>query len=101
MIQVMKKFLFVIINLLFIFETTNSASTISKDAVDLPSFLESLTDLRSKLLNLLGGNLESSEQLDGNGKTNSSLAHDLVSNSIFQEGRKTKGAEKDALFKDE
>ena len=87
----------VVIQLLLILGGAQAATMVNKEQVDLPSFLQTITNLRTKLLNLLGN---SDPSVHNNKKLNNEnllLAHDLVSDSIFDEEQEKK-AEKNSLF---
>ena len=87
----------VVIQLLLILGGAQTATMVNKGQVDLPSFLQTITNLRNKLLNLLGNSdpsVHNNKKLD---KENLLLAHDLVSDSLFHEEQEKK-AEKNSLF---
>ena len=87
----------VVIKLLLILGGAQAATMVNKEQVDLPSFLQTITNLRTKLLNLLGNSDPSDDNNKNLNKENLLLAHDLVSDSIFDEEQEKK-AEKNSLF---
>ena len=87
----------VVIQFLLILGGAQAATMVNKEQVDLPSFLQTVTNLRTKLLNLLGNSDPSVHNNKKLENENLLLAHDLVSDSIFHEKQEDK-AEKDSLF---
>ena len=87
----------VVIQFLLILGGAQAATMVNKEQVDLPSFLQTITNLRTKLLNLLGNSDPSIDNNKNLNKENLLLAHDLVSDSIFDEEQEKK-AEKTSLF---
>ena len=87
----------IVIQLLLILGGAQAATMVNKEQVDLPSFLQTITNLRTKLLNLLGNSDSSVHDNKKVDKENLLLANDLVSDSIFNEEQEKK-AEKNSLF---
>ena len=87
----------VVIQLFLILGGAQAATMVNKEQVDLPSFLQTITNLRTKLLNLLGNSDSSVHDDKKVDKENLLLANDLVSDSIFNEEQEKK-AEKNSLF---
>ena len=87
----------VVIQFLLILGGAQAATMVNKEQVDLPSFLQTITNLRTKLLNLLGNSDPSVHDNKKVDKENLLMAHDLVSDSIFHEEQEKK-TETNSLF---